>query len=182
MANEFYPSPAQYIACGSIGVVLFFILMISAVYLLLYKTPPKNKDSFYFYICITIMSICELPRYFDMIADGSYNCKVCYSFHIIADLLYFVCLAIVILKFVHILELGPLTSVFYTRRGMIIAVVIQAIINFCAYVYCLNSSSLDAFFNSTMFAVFTVFDIVQNFLYTAVLSMHGVRLVLRYTT
>lgn len=177
--NEYYPTSTQYIACGSIGIILFFILLFIAIFLLVYKTPKKNKDSFYFYICISVMSICELPRYFDMVADGTYNCKVCYSFHIIADLFYFICLAIVILTFVHILELGPLTSVFYTRCGMTIAVAVQAVINFCAYVYCLNSSSLERFFTSTMYSFFTVFDIVQNFLYTAVLSFHGVRLVLR---
>lgn len=179
MSVEYYPSSSQYMACGSIGIILFFTILVSAIVLLVFKTPKKNKDAVYFYISMILMSICELPRYFDMAVDGTYNCKVCYSFHIIADLLYFICLAIVILTFVHILELGPIASIFYTRRGMTVAVIVQTIVNFCAFVYCLQSQSLENFFLSTMYAFFTVFDIVQNFLYTAVLSFHGVRLIIR---
>jgi hypothetical protein len=175
---QYYPSKAETRACGSLGISIFLFIFSLSFYSLLNRF--KNIETKSFYILTMIMSIFEFPRYFSMVVVGDYNSVDCYASHIIADLLYFLCLAAVILTFTSILELGPYASAIYSKRGLFLAAICQATINFTAVIYCVHSSSLMSFFSSLLYELFTCFDFIQNFLYTSVIALHGAQLINRF--
>eukprot|EP01038_Epipyxis_sp_PR26KG_P009094 gene9094-12264_t len=174
----YQPLPQEYVAVGIIGILLNTVIFILSIYSLWFKS--KLWEVRYFYVSLAIVSTTELPRYFDMAIDGSYTCSVCYSFHIIASFAYFIALALVAMKFARLLELGPLISLLYSKRGLIIAIILQGIIDFITFLYCLVINNLSKFFRSSIFGVFTIFDIFQNVMYTFFLSYYGLRLLYRF--
>lgn len=176
--QNYYPSEGEYIAIGTFGVILFLVIICLAIFYLTNRS--KSYENKIFYSSIIIMSIFELPRYFDLIVTQTYTSTSCYAVHIVADMFFFVCIAMVVLTFAHILELGPSVSVIYSKRGLVVAGVMQGIINLTAVIYCASAESLHDFFLSSVYLVFTIFDVVQNLFYSSVLTIYGCRLIISF--
>ena len=91
--QPYNPLPAEFTAVGAIGIVLNIIIFILSLYSLLFRA--KLAEVRYFYCFLLLLSVMELPRYFALAVKHYYDCSGCYAAHIIADFVYFICLALV---------------------------------------------------------------------------------------
>lgn len=173
--NEHEPSKLEFTAVGVIGILLYFFTGLSGVYA--YTRLPTTKESKKFYISLVLMSICELPRYFVIAKTQQYTSPVAYGFHVIGIFFYFACLAIVILQFAHILELGPYVSLLYSKTGLQVAVAIQGLVDFATFIGCCATATLSQLFKSDAFFAFSIFVIIENLTYTSFMSFYGFRLI-----
>jgi hypothetical protein len=176
--DEFRPLSEELMAVGIIGIVLYFIVLFCALYSSMHRS--KSMEMKYFYASLGFLACFEFPRYFSMAITGKYDCVLCYAFHIVANFLYFTCLALVAVTFARILELGSYVSLMYSKRGIFFAVAFQGVIDFAAFIICLQKNSLFLFFNSDLYQAFVMFDMFQNVLYSVVLSFYGLRLIFRF--
>lgn len=177
--SEHTPNEAELKSVGAIGILLFFSVISYAIYGLTRKSGGIENNKIFF-CCMICIGVFELPRYFSMASYGSYTSTGCYAIHLFASFLYFVCLTIVALTFAQILELGRYSSLIYSKKGILILVSIQAIIDFGAFIACLSSKSLGIFFSSKMYIALTVVDVFENFLFSFLLSFYGIKLILRF--
>ena len=176
--GEYEPLPAESEAVGVFGIILFSLIAIISVYSFIFRVTTARAVKLFFAV-MAIMSVLELPRYIFLIVNGSYSCVGCYAVHIVADWLFFICLAVVSLTFARILELGAYAAILYSKRGIIIAVIIQFGVDLAALIVCCQSTTLSLFFSTKMYTAFTIIDILQNCTYTGLLSFYGVKLILR---
>ena len=176
--GEYRPYPSEFLATGVIGIILYISIAIAAIYLL---TQSKTFLNRLFYVSMTMMAIFDMPRYFILAIESSYHSKIGYSMHIISGAFYFICLAIIGMTFATILEVGSLsfTMIIYSKRGLSLAVLLHTAVDFSAFIICLKSRSLSEFFGSQYYIFFMCFDILQNFLYSSVLVLFGLRLISR---
>jgi hypothetical protein len=178
--GEYEPLPAEFEAVGAFGIILFTLIAIFSCYSFIFRVATARAIEFkLFFAVLAIMSVLELPRYIFLIVNESYSCVGCYAVHIVADWLFFICLAVVSLTFARILELGAYAAILYSKRGIIIAVIIQFGVDLAALIVCCQSTTLSLFFSTKMYTAFTIIDILQNCTYTGLLSFYGVKLILR---
>lgn len=177
-SSEYKPLPEEFIAVGVFGIILFCIILAISSFCYFFRT--RVFETRIFFAFLSLMSLLELPRYISIAIESAYDCVACYSIHIIADWVYFACLAIVTLSFARILELGAFAALLYSKNGIFIAILLQGIMNFAALIVCSMSTSVDGFFASKMYTTFTIFDILQNCTYTGLMSFYGVKLILRF--
>ena len=175
--DQYSPQTTEFISVGVCGVLLYTVIFVIAASSLFRYGKAHKTNGFHF--AIACMAVCELPRFIALAISGQYNCLICYSFHIIADVLYFVSLALVIRTFANILEMGPYVSFVYSKNGLSIAVILQFAVDLCAYVGCLTAPSLTDFFRTKLFEFFTSFDMLQNVFYAATLALNGCALISR---
>ena len=174
--GEHRPHPSEFVATGVCGIFLYASIAMAAVYLLYQSKTFLNR---LFYVSMTLMAVFDLPRYFLLLMDSSYHSTVGYGMHIISGIFYFICLAIIGITFANILELGSITMMIYSKRGLIFAVLLHSVVDLSALGICLQSNSLPSFFGSQFYLFFMIFDILQNFMYSSVLVLFGLKLIIR---
>jgi hypothetical protein len=176
--GEFQPEDIEFVATGTIGILIFLFVFGLSVYALWLNTRRELYNVFY--ASMLVMCVFEFPRYFLMTMSGHYDSIAGYAAHIVSGILFFLCLAVVSYTFANILELGPYTKVIYSKFGLAVAFGVHSVIDFSAFIVCLQSQSMATFFASLSYRVYTVFDIVQNLTYSSVLVFYGMRLIYRY--
>lgn len=174
----YMPSKSEYIFTGTVGICVYSLIL----YLSIASAWVgfKSKSTRRFFGSIGIMALLELPRYFDMAVDGTYNSRVCYSFHIVAGVFFFLAFSIVCRQWSGLLQLGSYFRMVYGYNGLVISNVSFAIADFIAIIFCLTSRSLDGFFFSMAFVVITFIEGLRNCVYSGFLSYYGLKLVRRF--
>lgn len=175
--GEYRPLPQEFLAIGIFGIFLYSGILMASAYLLIYHTKTiLNKM---FYISMMTMAIFELPRLFLIAITGSYHSTTGYAMHVISGIFYFICLAIIGINFANILELGSLSGMIYSKRGLSLAVLIHTLVDITSVIICLRINTLAKFFSSDYYLFFIIFDICQNLLYSVTLVFFGLRLIYR---
>ena len=98
------------------------------------------------------MATFELPRYFLLSLETSYHSTTGYAMHMISGVFYFICLAIIGITFANILELGSLSMMIYSKRGLSFSIFLHSLVDISAAIICLKSRTLASFFG-LVFAV-----------------------------
>lgn len=174
----YMPTKQEYILTGIFGIGLYSVIL----YLSIASAWVgfKSKSTRRFFGSIGLMALLEIPRYFDLAIDASYTSRICYSFHIIAGIFFFLGFSIVCRQWSGLLQLGSYFRMVYGYHGLIISNVSFAVIDFVAIVFCLMSGSLDGFFFSVAFVVITLVEGIRNSIYSGFLTYYGLKLVKRF--
>lgn len=176
--RNFYPGKEEFIVVGAVGICLYVSLALLAGFLL-YKRV-KNKTSKKFFVCVIIMSICELPRYFDILCTARYSNTYAYSIHLMAATFCFAAFSIVCYQWAGLLELGTYTRKVYSAPALIAVNALFTANDLLAATFCATASSLNAYFVSTSYEVYILTEAARNLVYSAFLSYYGVRLISRF--
>lgn len=172
------PLPNETFGVGIVGVSLFGIICFLAMYNLTIASQPL---AILFFFTMTIMSVLECPRYIVMIATKEYESTYAYSCHILASCLYFMCVSLVCFMWARLLELGKYSNVLYSKWGVVTINITVSILALTMSVLCIMSSSLQNFFESTAFIIYTLSEVIALTFYTGVVALFGVRLLYRYS-
>jgi hypothetical protein len=175
--GQYQPLPGENLATGIFGILLFSSIIISVFFLQLSRS--KTTLNRLFYASLAMMAVLELPRFVYIAKDRSYNSIEAYAIHILAGIFYFICLAIIGMTFANILELGSLTQMIYSKRGLALAIMAHTAVDISGLAYCVQSKSLGAFFSSIYYRFYIIFDIAQNLSYSTILVFFGLRLIFR---
>lgn len=166
-------------ATGVIGILIFMLIAGLCVTSILQGF--KSQSTQQFFITILVMSVLELPRYFDLAVDASYTSITCYCFHIAAGPFFFLGYSIVCWQWSGLLELGSYFKAVYGYNGLLVANIVFVIIDLTALIICATSPSLAAYFESTAFIVITFLEACRNIVYSSFLSFYGLKLVRRFS-
>lgn len=166
----------EYHVTGVFGTAIFVVVLLTALRGLL-LTSKTHVHLRLFFLAIFITAACEIPRYLMFAIEGKYTSRVAYAFHMLAGLFYFFALSIVCYMWSCIVDLGTLSSLLYSKNGLVGANIFLGSILIYACVACLTASSLSDFFHSDLFILFVAQEIVQSLLYTAGLTLYGVSMI-----
>ena len=131
------------------------------------------------------MSLMEMPRYYTLAVTGNYDSQGAYSCHIIAGVFFFAAFSMLCKQWCEILQAGDTAGlstilvVFYGKQGLIISNVAFIIDDIITLGICLSSASLDDFFHSSDFYIYTLLEGFRNIFYSALLLYYGVVLAYR---
>jgi hypothetical protein len=177
-SNEWMPTKGEFLTAGILGIILYLSLAGVATYIL--RKGLKSKTCRRFFACVIIMSALELPRYLELTAAQSYQSRICYAFHILAGTFFFVSFSIVCYQWAGLLQLGTYVKMIYSMRGLMLANAAFAAIDIASVVMCLASSSLQAYFDSTAYEIFTFIEGLRNVTYSTFLAYYGCTLLTRF--
>ena len=172
---------------GIIGVSLFSFLSIVTCYA---SIIARNKNSKYMFLFACIFSVFDLPRYVALIIQKAYINQITYSFHMIAGIFYFISLSFACYLLHDAVDISGSTSsplkslanekkflieqVLFDHKTLIISNVIYDLIVIVAVVMCINSKSLDLFFeDSIIYEIYTYYEAVIIVMYTLCLLYFG---------
>eukprot|EP01035_Chromulina_nebulosa_P036067 gene36067-48536_t len=138
-----------------------------------------------FLTMLIIMSFMEMPRYYALAVTGSYDSQGAYTCHIIAGVFFFAAFSMLCRQWCEILQAGDTAGrstilvVFYGKQGLIVSNVAFIIDDIVTLGICLSYASLDDFFHSTDFYVYTLLEGFRNIFYSALLLYYGAVLAYR---
>mmetsp|Transcript_28039 Transcript_28039/g.39924 ORF Transcript_28039/g.39924 Transcript_28039/m.39924 type:complete len:411 (-) Transcript_28039:112-1344(-) len=172
----------QFITVGIIGIVLYLFILGGSIYLFI--NGMKSNSSVMkqiFFTMLMVMSIMEMPRYFNLAIDDSYTSQSAYCCHIISGIFFFAAFSILCHQWCTLLQAGDsfIFAVVYGKYGLLISNIGFAIDDVVTISICMQYESLDDFFHSNDFYVFTLVEGVRNILYSSFLSYYGIMLVRR---
>ena len=177
----------EYTLDGILGILLFSLIIGIAVYLFHQEMngggPSLTKQLFL--TMLILMSLMEMPRYYALAVTGNYDSQGAYSCHILAGVFFFAAFSMLCKQWCEILQAGDTASrstilvVFYGKQGLIISNVVFIIDDIITLGICLSSASLDDFFHSSDFYVYTLLEGFRNIFYSALLLYYGVVLAYR---
>jgi hypothetical protein len=176
--QQYSPLPREYLAVGIIGIFLYLLILYFSIASMLLGFRSKSTKRFFG--TIMIMSLLELPRYFALAVDESYTSKTTYCFHIFAGIFFFLAFSIVCRQWSGLLQLGSYFRVVYGYHGLLISNILFAVMDIISVVLCATSRSLDEYFDSTSFEVFTFMQAIRNCIYSIFLTYYGLKLVQRF--
>jgi hypothetical protein len=179
MTRTYYPPPQENVATGVIGILIFMFIASLCVTSILQGF--KSLSTRQFFITMLVMSLFELPRYFDLAVDASYTSIACYCFHIVAGPFFFLGYSIVCWQWSGLLELGSYFKAVYGYNGLLVVNVAFVIIDFTGLIICATCPSLATYFASTAFVVLTFLEACRNLIYSSFLSFYGLKLVRRFS-
>jgi hypothetical protein len=173
------PPPGETVLVGSVGLSLFLLLFLFAI--VSYGQSSKSLSQCLF-LSLSFMSLLELPRYLLMIIYRDYNSTWAYSCHILANYFFFLCLTFVLFMWGFLLELDHyLSTILYSKSGLIITNILLALTAVIEIFYCLFfSSSLSSYFESIVYEIYVLIECGSVILYIGIMTVYGVRLVLRF--
>jgi len=174
--GETGPRKNEYYITGYCGVVVFVTVFVMGIRGL---RATEHIISKYFFIGISLMAICELPRYILFSVNDEYESRVAYAFHILGGAFFFASLSSVCYMWSCVLQLGPVSSLAYSKNGLLLVNLVVATIQAYSFVACLTSPSLSQFFHSNLFVAFVVEEILQSLIYSTGLSIFGAKLIIR---
>ena len=171
----------EYTAVGILGILLFSFILGIAVYLFWQEMGESaSLTKQLFLTMLVIMSLMEMPRYYALAVTGSYDSQGAYSCHIIAGVFFFAAFSMLCKQWCEILQAGDTAGrstilvVFYGKQGLIVSNVAFIIDDIVTLGICLSCASLDDFFHSTDFYVYTLLEGFRNIFYSALLLYYGV--------
>lgn len=172
----------QFFTVGIIGIILYLFVFGGSIYLFI--SGMKSNSSLMkqlFFTMLMVMSVMEMPRYFNLALYDSYTSQSAYCCHIIAGIFFFAAFSILCHQWCTLLQAGDsfIFAVVYGKYGLLISNIGFALDDVVTIVICLQYGSLDDFFHSNDFYVFTLVEGVRNILYSSFLSYFGIMLVRR---
>lgn len=171
------PNSFEFLLTGVLGVIIFTITFSFAINGFLNSTKREIQ---LFFISASILSVFELPRYIILITQREFVSRIAYSFHILAGVFYFFCLAMVCFLWHDVLEVTGKVQYFFSKKGLFLANIIFGSVQVTSFFACILSPSLKVFLKSPLFIIFVFEEIIQNLIYTTTLSFYGLRLLIRY--
>jgi len=172
----YYPLRGEVLAVGIVGVTLYGLIL---CYALCYYRRRRLKHDLtmkYFFLSTLFCVALELPRYVMLIVDESYSSRAAYSLHLVSNIPLFVSFSCVILQWSRVLVLSPLArNALYSLPALVASNALFSILDFLAAAFCAEATSLDAFFESSIFEWFTFLDALRNLLYSSVLAYFGLK-------
>jgi hypothetical protein len=172
------PSPQSYETTGFLGVVIF--TSIFGINIIAFSYRRKFSSFFVaFFSFISLLCLLELPRYILMMKRSEYESQGGYSCHLMASYLYFLCLTMIAHLWSTFVELGPIESRVYSKTSLAFCNVLLLALVLTAVVFCSTAESLEEFFDSFTYAVFTIVELAVNLMYTTCLGFLSVKLVVR---
>lgn len=173
-----WASSQEIYVVGWFGLSIFSILVLYSTILLYFS--PKILLPRLFFISIILSSVLDLPRYIFMVIDREYTSIVAYACHILSNYFFFLSLTLVCVVWAHLLQFGSYTSFIYRGRGVILTNFILAIISIISFLYCLKSTSLEQFLDSTVYSIYRGVEVIENLFYSIVVAFFGIKLVIRF--
>lgn len=123
MSNaQYHPLPAENVATGVVGIVLFTIVLGGSAHTL--STGVKSSVSKAFFCCLFVTSILEYPRYFALAVDGEYDSVGAYCCHILAGSFFFGAFTLLCYQWVDLLAVSD-----YLKYALITLLAIQYSVN-----------------------------------------------------
>ena len=172
------PSEQNYATTGLIGVTVFATVLV--INCLGYKYRGNYSPFFLvFFSALSLVCIFELPRYVEMIRMRDYSSQGGYAVHIVASYFYFFSLTVIARLWSSVAELGRIEKNIYSKGTLVTLNFALLLVVVASIYYCLRADSLFAFFDSDMFALLTVAELVVGLLYSTCLSFLSVKLVMR---
>lgn len=174
---------------GAVGVTLFSILFMMTLFS---SICAKNKYSRRLFVSSTAMCMLELPRYIALIVEREYTDRATYILHMWASVFFFAAFTCVIYIMHDAVDLSqshsPLAAMITSPTSCVDRIVIDktalvvvnlafALITLITSISCALFRHLDEFFHeSTMFAVFTLCDVIKNLIVASAFMFYGCRL------
>ena len=174
---EFSPNRAEFRAVGSLGIILFSSIFGVSFFRFWksirssYRDGSGNMIRPLFHFSIVFLALLDLPRYYAIAINAVNNSVEGYACHILSGVCYFMALALVGYSFVNLLELGHYASLLYSKRGLIVAVVVHAAIDLTGFIQCLRTPRLADFFTSQYYQVIYPSTVLSHIQY--VFFPHG---------
>lgn len=157
---------------GIIGVILFSLLFLIACYA---SIIARNKYSKYMFLSACIYSILDLPRYVALIIQRAYINQTTYALHLLAGIFFFFSLSFACYLLHDAVDISksissPLKSLaeekkfclevlLFDHKSFIIVNIIYDIIIIIDVIMCIQSDSLDLFFEgSLIYEICTYFE------------------------
>lgn len=170
------PTKLEFRITGVLGLIVFCSVILIA-YRGFLTTSHSHLHLRIFFLSILVSAAFELPRYIMFTKDGRYTSKAGYAMHMFAGLFYFLSLSIVCYMWSCIVHLGTVSTLLYSKHGLIAANMLLGSVLLAASISCLTASSLSSFFHSDLFILFVAEEIIQSLLYTAGLTLYGVSMI-----
>lgn len=172
MSGASYQSgPEEYLYVGIMGLVLY--LALGTVVTVSFMRGNKNEMTYYFFLCMTAMCALELPRFIAMMATREYSSKLAYISHLLASAAFFAGFSCVCYQWKGLLRLGTYSTLMYSARGIVISNAVFGCVEVVAMLFCALARSLNGYFNSYSFQIFTFVDAFKNVVFAGFLSYYG---------
>ena len=172
-----HPSALETYALGLIGVILYATILSFAMLYLLKSTIRIVQ---LFFLSVVLMCCLEFPRYVLMMITHTYVSTWAYGCHIFAGYFFFLSLTSVCIVWTGLLELGPYSKVIYGTRGIVVANAFNAAMCIIAFSFAMVARSLKDFFESDIYQIYILSEILENLFYSTALASIGVKLIFRY--
>jgi hypothetical protein len=169
------PSREEYFAVGIVGTMLYSLVILSGLLGLNLNAPlPISK---YFSLAVVCLGIAELPRYAVMVDRKEYTSSYAYGAHMIGEALYFIVLAIVIVRWITILNLTKQARLYRAAEALLFTNMTFSIVAVAIAIYVVESRDLDGiFFDSPEFSAYNILENVYNIFYSTLLTALGFRI------
>mmetsp|Transcript_33248 Transcript_33248/g.48108 ORF Transcript_33248/g.48108 Transcript_33248/m.48108 type:complete len:482 (-) Transcript_33248:92-1537(-) len=180
------PSSIENRITGVVGLFIFLVLFtLSIIWLLARRGKSQainkiNKSTKSYFTCIMIMSLFELPRYLFLAIQGSYTSRTAYCCHIVGGIFFFVAFSILCRQWSGLLRLGAYFRVLYGIHGLVVSNLFFATVDIIGIIACASSPSLESFFVSIAFTIFTFIEGCRNVVYSVFLTFYGLKLISRF--
>ena len=169
------PLPAEYITTGVIGILLYLLVLIWSLSAL-HKGIVSIATKF-FYVCLLLTALFELPRFFELAINASYVSRTTYSLHVLAGSFFFASFSVVCYQWGALLQVGSLTKLFMGKNALFVANAVFLVVDIASMSLCLTSPSLRSYFRSPAYIGLTVLEGIKNCVYVGMLSYNGICLV-----
>lgn len=168
---EYESTPEEYLIVGSLGFILYVVL--GVIVSVSFQRGNRNEMTYYFFLCMTVMCVLELPRFIAMLATREYTSKLGYICHLLASSAFFAGFSCVCYQWKGLLRLGTYSTLVYSARGIVLSNTIFGCVEIVAIMICAFSTSLNGYFNSYGFEIFTFVDAFKNVVFAGFLAYYG---------
>jgi hypothetical protein len=192
MASQ--PSRREFLLTGVVGVVLYTGLCAVSVQSLRSFGRHRSRSTKRFFASISLMSVLELPQYWSLLVDRSYDSRWTYCVHIAAGVFFFLAFSLVARQWCSLLSLDDARTrqwaggrcqqqwlrLVYGARSLVACNALFALVDVVAIGLCCTAPSLQQFFFSPGFETITLLETLRNSVYASALAFFGLRLVARF--
>ena len=168
---KYESTEGEYIVVGSLGLLMYCTL--ATILTSSFRRGNKNEMTFYFFVCMAATCALELPRFVTMLISRSYTSKFGYISHLFASAFFFAGFSCVCYQWKGLLKLGTYSTLVYSARGIVVTNILFGCIEVLSIIVCALSNSLEDYFNSYSFEIFTFVDASKNLVFAGFLAYYG---------
>lgn len=163
--------PLEILYVGICGLLLYVSLGIVVSFS--FYRGNRNEMTYYFFLCMCTMCVLETPRFIAMIVSRAYDSKTGYIFHLLASSAFFAAFSCVCYQWKGLLRLGTYSTLVYSARGIVVSNAVFGCVEIIAIIMCALSDSLNDYFDSYSFEIFTLVDALKNVVFAGFLTYYG---------
>jgi hypothetical protein len=168
---KYESTPEEFLIVGLVGLLMYTAL--GVVVAASFRRGNRNEMTYYFFLSMSAMCVLELPRFIAMLATRDYTSKTGYIFHLLASSAFFAGFSCVCYQWKGLLRLGTYSTLVYSARGIVLSNTVFGCIEVVAIMICAFSESLDGYFRSYSFEIFTFVDAFKNVVFAGFLAYYG---------